>query len=169
MLEVLKRIGIYLLVIIVMAVCGGCVYAAPIFAAVPTSTPAPTATPMPYAPSVTPDTSLNAFDALGLPVQDATHYDRYITFEDIYIYEYGDSTLLDAYCINNYTRALEGAVWIEFTDIDGECIARAQLLTADGTLCVQPGKTAVFARIDTDIDVQTMEFKFLYEKSFMPD
>ncbi len=165
----LKQIFVNILLVAALAaLCGGCVYAAPMLAATPTASPSPTPTLAPYMPSVTPGVSMQEIDLLGLPVQEATHYDRYVAFEDIYIYEYGDSTLLDAVCVNSYPQALTGSVWIEFEDEEGVLIARAQISAADGTLNLQPGRTPVYAHIGTDMDVQMMDFKLIYEHSFLP-
>jgi len=144
----------------------------------PTPTPVPTPEPTPTPePSPTPalpemaDLDV-AYDALGEYITSADHYQRYITFRNIQVYEQHEDTFMDAIAVNEYPDTLVCAVEIAFFDEEGEPIAYSRAQTRDGqyVLRLQPGDNTIFAQIDTDMRLTDKEFTlgFSPELSVLP-
>ncbi len=146
-----------LIVFVLIFLLPGCVRQQPTLVGEPTPAPTPTPAPSPAAQSVTNEPW--AKDATGALIYDETnHFERYLTFTNIRVFEYEGGTLMEGVCENAYPKALTGSYEIVFTDKDGAEIARADVLTRGETDTFQPGKTVVYASIDTDMDILMMQF-----------
>lgn len=158
----------------------GCVVdTTPVLRPESTLAPAPTATPAPtVAPTATPallpveshapiagvDT---LYDALGEYVSGPAHFQRYITFEKIQVYEQAEDTFLDAVAVNAYPETLVCALDVVFTDEDEKELASARIQTRDGqyVLRLAPGETVIFAQINSDITLTDKDFDLIYNSS----
>ncbi|HPY36581.1 MAG TPA: hypothetical protein PLH38_02000 [Clostridia bacterium] len=107
-------------------------------------------------------------DALGAVIYSPNHYMRYLTFSNLRVYEYSGGTFLDGICENTYPYALNAKFEVVFFDDKGAETARAELYPQNESACFEPGKSAVYADIDTDIDVQLMEFKLACVEGISP-
>ncbi|MDR0840556.1 MAG: hypothetical protein LBN26_04120 [Christensenellaceae bacterium] len=107
------------------------------------------------------------YDALGEYVSDSAHFQRYLTFENIQVYEQSDDTFMDAVLINAYPQELVCALNIAFYDEDGQTIASGRVQTRDGqyVLRLPPGETVLFSQIDTDMSLTALKFSFLYDET----
>lgn len=135
----------------------------------PATTPTPEASPAPmptqsHAPIAGVDTR---YDALGEYVSGAAHFQRYLTFENIQVYEQAEDTFLDAVVVNAYPETLICALDVVFTDKGGAELATARAQTRDGqyVLHLQPGENVIFAQIDTDVSLADQPFELLYNES----
>ena len=155
--------------IVIGACCGGCVSLHPVVSSHVTPAPTPTPTPEPLRQSL--PLPAPALDAAGNAIEGEEHYNRYISFTDLRVYEYGMGTLMDGKCFNQYPAMLTGEATISFFDQQGDCVAKAVLHTAETKemLLLPPGETRIYAEIDTDMDVQMMDFSLEVEKNFVPD
>lgn len=134
---------------------------------VPTATPLATPTPAP-AESRAPIAGVDTlYDALGEYVSGAAHFQRYLTFERIQVYEQAEDTFLDAVVVNTYPQTLVCALEVVFTDEEGKELASARTQTRDGqyVLHLAPGETIIFAQIDTDITLTDKPFELIYNES----
>lgn len=141
----------------------------------PESTPTPDPTPTPEATFVPVPTQSHApiagvdtlYDALGEYVSGAAHFQRYLTFENIQVYEQAEDTFLDAVVVNAYPETLICALDVVFTDKEGEELAKARTQTRDGqyVLHLEPGENVIFAQIDTDISLTDQPFELVYNES----
>ena len=137
----------------------------------PTATPeltiAPTPSPSPTpSPTSTPQQKLiGSYDALGALVATPEHYERYIAFKNIQVYEQFNDTFMDAVATNSYTEPNVCAVDIVFIEND-ETIASGKLQTQDGkyVLILQPGENTVYAQINTDMTLTLMDFTLKYDE-----
>ncbi|MBR6006043.1 MAG: hypothetical protein IK064_00270, partial [Clostridia bacterium] len=95
----------------------------------------------------------------------ADHYERYISFSGIRIYEENGETLIDCTVTNSYPELMLLAVNITFFNDDGEEIASGSLQMPDGSflLALEPGDTPLYARILTDIVLTDKTFKLSYD------
>lgn len=146
----------------------GCVNTASIIDPSVTLPPEPTATPKPT-PSPTPKVEkveLNmadlssAYDEMGVLISTADHFEQYITFRNIQVYEQKEDTFMDAIAVNEYPDTLVCAVDITFFDEDKNELAKSHVHTRDGqyVLRLLPGDNTVFATIDTDMTLTDKEF-----------
>ena len=154
----------------------GCVNVSPSLH--PDITPVPSAAPTPavsptaeieVSPSITPtavpsDTS--ALDALGNFIYDAEHFQQYLQFRNIRVYENGGDTFLDCTVVNDYPETICCAVNICFYDENGEVIANGNLQVPDGSymLSLPPGETPLYAAILTDISLLDKEFELIFDQ-----
>lgn len=138
----------------------------------PTPTPAPTVTPTPTPspappPTLTPPPQklVGGYDALGILVASPEHYEQYLTFQNIQVYEQFDDTFMDALAVNSYPEPLVCAVDIVFEE-GGETVASGKLQTQDGqyVLILQPGENTVYAQINTDMTLTLMDFTLEYDE-----
>ncbi len=135
----------------------GCVRQQPALVGVPTPAPTPTPAPSPANLSITNEPW--GKDATGALIYDETnHFERYLSFNNVRVFEYEGGTLMEGVCENAYPKALAGSYEIVFTDKDGTEIARAAVLTRGEAGTFQPGKTVIYAAIDTDMDILLMQF-----------
>lgn len=138
--------------------------------ATPTLEPTPTAEPtLEPTPTVEP-TPANAavlFDAFGNAILSAEHFEQYIEFRNIQVYEQEGDTFVDAVAWNSYSETLVCAAEMEFFDSLGK-VADAKLQTRDGqyVLKLAPGETTIFAQVNTDMSVTALEFKIAFDESF---
>ena len=126
------------------------------------ATPEPTPEPTPEAEQVKLDMAdlTRAYDELGVLISTADHFEQYITFRNIQIYEQNEDTFMDAIAVNEYPDTLVCAVNIIFLDEDETVIAESHVHTRDGqyVLRLQPGDNTIFATIDTDMALTDKEF-----------
>ncbi len=126
----------------------------------PTPIPTPTPTPVPT-PSPTP-----LIDITGVDIEGLDHFQRYLSFRNIQVYEQCEDTFVDAVMVNTYPQTIMCAVTISFYEEEGgETIAEGQMQTRDGeyVLLLAPGETTVYAQIDTDMRLTAMPFKLSYD------
>ena len=118
-----------LLAIILACLCiAGCVNTASVIDPSATMPPEPTATPEPTpTPAPTPEAAkLNmadlssAYDELGVLISTADHFEQYVTFRNIQVYEQYEDTFMDAIAVNEYPDTLVCAVDIIFYDEEAE-------------------------------------------------
>lgn len=156
-----------LMAALAMVFLGGCVSQAPLLVGEPT--PAPT--PPPPLPTIVQAIEFQQAesDALGVTVYDSdTHYERYVTFEELRVYDYGANTFLDGYCVNTYPEALYGAYRLEYRDEGGTVIAEGTLLFDEEAHEIPPGRTRVYGMIDTDMRVDTLPLHLLQTEPVRP-
>lgn len=133
----------------------------------PTPTPEPTPTPAPVRPNGPIAGVDTPYDALGEYVSGAAHFQRYLTYESIQVYEQAEDTFFDAIVVNTYSETLICALDVVFTDEEGKQLATARAQTRDGqyVLHLPPGETVLFARVDTDITLTDKEFDLVYNET----
>lgn len=118
--------------------------------------PTPEATPAPG----------EAKDVLGNIIYSSNHYERYISFEDINVYEENGDTFVDLIVDNSYPKLLLCAVNIAFYNQDGSIIASSNLQMPDGSfmLSLPGGKTKLFARVMTDTKLTDKPFRLIFDQ-----
>lgn len=127
----------------------------------PAVTPTPSPTPTEAAASAAPIPGVDTrYDALGAYVSDASHFQQYLAFNMVQVYEQEEDTFLDAIAVNDYPSTLVCAMDVVFYDAEGAEVNRARIQTQDGqyVLRLQPGETVLYAQISTDITLTDMEF-----------
>lgn len=144
----------------------GCIRQQPVLSTEPTPLPTPTPAPSPLAQEWKPESG--EIDALSVPVYEDTHYLRYLTFQNLRVYEYAGGTLFDGVCANAYPETLAGAFELVFTDKDGTEIARAPVYTRSGGNLFPPGETVLYAEINTDMDIQLTPFELVVKQQIIP-
>ncbi|MBR5292282.1 MAG: hypothetical protein IKU32_05115 [Clostridia bacterium] len=158
-----------LLAIILACLCmTGCVNTASVIDPTVTIPPEPTATPESTpTPAPTPDAAeldmadlSSAYDELGVLISTADHFEQYVTFRNIQVYEQYVDTFMDAIAVNEYPDTLVCAVDITFYDEEKNVIASSHVHTRDGqyVLRLQPGDNAIYATVDTDMSLTDKEF-----------
>ncbi|MDD3400629.1 MAG: hypothetical protein PHT58_03215 [Eubacteriales bacterium] len=144
---------------------------------IPTQTPTasePSQTEKPYSHTVElPEIKGEDYilDKLGVPILDSnTHFDQYyLELSLLRVYEYENSTFMDAICTNTYSSDLEGEARICFYGEDGKLYAEGKILTADGRLVLPAGaSTPIYAEIMTEISVVGMEYSIEITTPFGP-
>ncbi len=158
-----------LLALIAACLCmAGCVNTASVIDPSVTMAPEVTPTPEPTPePTPTPKVELNmadlskAYDELGVLISTADHFEQYITFRNIQVYEQYEDTFVDAIAVNEYPDTLVCAMDITFFDEDKNPIADSHMHTRDGqyVLRLQPGDNAIYAAVDTDMTLTDKEFQ----------
>ncbi|MBR6108890.1 MAG: hypothetical protein IKQ36_04060 [Clostridia bacterium] len=105
-------------------------------------------------------------DELGVRISGAEHFQRYLTFRTILVYEEDGDTFLDGMIFNDYVKPITCAVDVVYTAEDGSELARARLQTRDGKylLVLQPGENVVYARILTDTTLTELEYEMEFDK-----
>ncbi len=157
-----------LLALIMTCLClAGCVNTASVIDPSVTMAPEITPTPEPTPePTPTPKVELNmadlskAYDELGVLISTADHFEQYITFRNIQVYEQYEDTFVDAIAVNEYPDTLVCAVDITFFDEEKNLIADSHMHTRDGqyVLRLQPGDNAIYATVDTDMTLTDKGF-----------
>lgn len=104
-------------------------------------------------------------DALGNPILTATHFERYISFTNISVFEEGGETLVDCTVSNEYPELLLCSVTITFYNDDGDIIATGSLQMPDGSflLALENGETPLYARILTDTVLTDKVFRLTFD------
>ena len=133
---------------------------APVLSATPT--PTATLTPVPDAFSAQITAAPRPTDALGNEVFSDSHYERYLSYGEIRVYEYREDTFLDGLCWNSYSEPISADIRIAYYTEDGRVCGEGMLHAADGSHVFQSGTNRVYAEIQTDLDVKMMDFKLEY-------
>ncbi len=144
----------------------GCEDATPVLAGTPT--PAATATPLPDPFSAEITAAPEPTDALGGTIDGEDHYWQYLSFGALRVYEYEDGTFLDGICVNAYPLPLDGKVNIVYRTDTGKICGIGTIHNALGTTQFETGTNAIYAEINTDIDVTQMDFLLEIEKQYQP-
>lgn len=166
------RNSILLALILVCLCMSGCINTSAVIDPSATMPPEPTATPAPT-PEATPAVETveldmadlsSAYDELGQLISTADHFEQYITFRNIQVYEQHEDTFMDAIAVNEYPDTLVCAVDITFFDEDESVIASSHVHTRDGqyVLKLQPGDNTIFATIDTDMALTDKQFSLSF-------
>jgi len=152
----MKRLTALILVLALLFALAACDNATPVLAGTPT--PAATPTPLPDAFSAEITAQPLPTDLLGNEIQASEHYWQYLSFGEMRVYEYSDGTFLDGLCVNAYPEPLDGAVRIAYYTSEGELCGVGAIHNAEGTTRLETGTNAIYAEINTDIDVTQMDF-----------
>ena len=133
---------------------------------VESDSPVPTEEPTeaPSVPSVSPG-GIGAVDALGSMIRDDEHFQQYLQFNSIRVYEENGDTFVDCSVINSYPELIVCAVTIRFFEEDGTEIASGSLQMPDGSfmLSLANGETPLYARILTDITLTDKTFELVFD------
>ena len=155
-----------LLLVLMITSLAGCENATPALAGTPTPAATPTPLPDPLTAEIT--AAPLATDALGSVIEGVDHYWQYLSFGALRVYEYGDGTFLDGICVNAYPLPLDGEVNIVYTTSDGKICGIGKIHNVLGTTLLETGSNAIYAEINTDIDVTSMEFSLVIKTAFAP-
>ena len=116
---------------------------------------------------------IDVYDELGAYITGSEHYQRYISFENIQVYEQADDTFVDMRAVNSYPKALACALNMSFVDETGETVAKCRFQTQDGQymLILKPGENVLYSQVPTDMRVTGLDFTIEYDESIgvMPD
>lgn len=133
-----------------------------------TQTPLATIEPTPEALQ-----QMEVYDELGAFIADSKHYRRYISFENIQVYEQAEDTFVDMQAVNGYPKPIVCALYMRFTDENSELIAECRLQTQDGQylLTLKPGTTTLYAQVPTDMRITSVDFTIEYDDTIdvLPD
>ena len=163
----MKRLPLLLiLVVLLLLLFMGCENATPTLAGTPTPAATPTPLPDPFSAEIT-AVPLST-DALGNVIEEGDHYWQYLSFGALRVYEYGEGTFLDGICVNAYPLPLDGEVNIVYTTSDGNICGIGKIHNVLGTTLLETGSNAIYAEINTDIDVTSMEFSLVIKTAFAP-
>ena len=165
----MKRKQLFALLVLLVPLTlalAGCEDATPVLAGTPT--PAATATPLPDPFSAEITAVPEPTDALGSTIDGADHYWQYLSLGELRVYEYEDGTFLDGICVNAYPLPLDGEVNIVYTTSDGKICGIGKIHNALGTTQLETGSNAIYAEINTDIDVTQMDFSLVVKTPFAP-
>ncbi len=163
-----KRLVPIILILLVFAGCAGRspqiifgVTPPPAYTFAPEE-PSPAPTDEPKTPA--PDPQQNV-DALGNHIYTADHYERYLSFRNILVFEEKGETLVDLAVVNSYPELLLCAVNITFYNDEGEKIASSSLQMPDGSflLALESGETPLYARVLTDIVLTDKRFELTFD------
>ncbi len=133
-------------------------------------TPTPSASPTPLPDVFTAEITASPVerDLLGVEIQSDAHFERYLSFGDIRVYEYDNGTFLDGMCVNAYPLALDGQMDIVFYDASGKVCGEGTLLNVNNGTILETGANRIHAEIQTDIDVRMMDFVREVRVHFQP-
>lgn len=162
----MKRLAALILALLLLPALFACEDATPVLAGTPT--PAATPTPLPDAFSAEITAEPLPTDLLGHEVQAADHYWQYLSFGELRVYEYDDGTFLDGLCVNAYPEPLDGLVRIVYYTAEGKVCGYGSIHNAAGTSRLETGANAIYAEINTDIDVTAMDFVLEVQTPFAP-
>ncbi len=160
------RLAVLLLCVLLLFTLGACEDATPVLAGTPTPPATPTPLPDPFSAEIT--AAPAATDALGNAIGGDSHYWQYLSFGELRVYEYDDGTFLDGICVNAYPLPLDGTVNIVYTTSEGKICGIGRIHNALGTTLLETGTNAIYAEINTDIDVTGMDFALVVEAPFAP-
>lgn len=166
----MKRMAALLLFAAVLLAVGAlqaCVRVEPEIAGTPTPSASPTPLPDPFQLEIT--AAPVETDQLGKRVESEDHYYRYyLSFGDLRVYEYDTGTFLDGVCVNAYPLPLDGVVNIVYYSEDGRVSGIGRIHNAEGGTLFESGSNAIYAEIQTDINVQSLDFVLEVETPFQP-
>ena len=158
------------LLLLVLLFCSlwavGCISQDAQIAGPPTPSSSPTPLPASFAPELT--AAPLPTDQLGKTIETEDHYFHYLSLGDIRIYEYDTGTFLDGICLNAYPLPLDGKLNIVYRTEDGKICGIGQIHNADGGTVLATGSNAIYAEIQTDIDVTDMDFVLEIAAAFAP-
>jgi len=161
-----RRLLIAFLALALLLTLSACEDATPVLAGTPTPAATPTPLPDPFSAEIT------AFplptDALGNTIEGSDHYWQYLSFGALRVYEYDNGTFLDGICVNAYPQPLDGEVDIVYTTADGKICGIGKIHNVLNTTELETGSNAIYAEINTDIDVTQMEFSLVVKTPFAP-
>lgn len=105
-------------------------------------------------------------DVLGNVIYGSDHFERYISFSDVLVYEQNGDTFVDLTVENSYPKLILCAVNIAFYNADGSIIASSNLQMPDGSfmLALPGGKTRLFARVMTDTVLTDKPFRLIFDQ-----
>lgn len=144
----------------------GCDNVEPTLGSSPTPSASPTPLPEPFTAEIT--AAPVPTDLLGAEILSDEHYWQYLSFGEMRVYEYGDGTFLDGVCVNTFPLPLDGQVDIVYYTDDGKVCGIGTIHNAEGSTTLATGTNAIYAEINTDIDVQSMDFTLVIERAFQP-
>lgn len=152
--------------LLIAVIASGCDDVEPQIVGTPTPSASPTPLPDPFTAEITaqPQTT----DQLGKVIASDNHYDQYLSFGDLRIYEYDDGTFLDGTCVNAFPSALDGRVDIVYYTDTGKVCGQGMIHNVLGTTVLETGSNAIYAEINTDIDVRSMDFVLEVKTPFRP-
>ena len=158
--------AILLILALLLFALVGCEDATPVLAGTPTPAATPTPLPDPFSAEITAEPVPT--DALGNVIDGDDHYWQYLSFGALRVYEYDDGTFLDGICVNAYPLPLDGEVSIVYTTSDGKVCGIGKIHNTIGTTVLETGSNAIYAEINTDIDVTAMDFTLVVKTPFAP-
>ena len=161
-----RLLAIALLLTLLLLPLAGCEDATPVLAGTPTPAATPTPLPDPFSAEIT--AAPLSTDALGNVIEGDDHYWQYLSFGALRVYEYDDGTFLDGICVNAYPLPLDGEVSIVYTTSDSKICGIGAIHNALGTTLLETGSNAIYAEINTDIDVTQMDFALVIKTQFAP-
>ncbi|MEN6634748.1 MAG: hypothetical protein ABFC56_02740 [Clostridiaceae bacterium] len=161
-----RKLLIALLALALLFALFGCEDATPVLAGTPTPAATPTPLPDPFSAEITAEPLPT--DALGSTIGGEDHYWQYLSFGALRIYEYDDGTFLDGICVNAYPLPLDGVVNIVYTTADGKICGIGTIHNTLGTTLLETGSNAIYAEINTDIDVTQMDFALVIKTPYAP-
>jgi hypothetical protein len=157
---------------ILPALLSGCVVQRPVLVPDRTISPLPAATPVMREEEPLPSPEASElpepsdpedarFDKMGVEIKDKGHFDRYISYRELYVYEQDGYTYLDGIIKNEYPDTLVCVLDVCFFEGKEE-IARSRVFMGDGSslLNLSPGETRIYADIKTDMPVTMADLKF---------
>jgi len=146
---------------------GACVRIEPEIAGTPTPSASPTPLPEPFTAVIT--AAPLEVDQLGKRIESEDHYFRYyLSFGDLRVYEYGTGTFLDGICVNAYPLPLDGELNIVYYTDEGKVQGIGKIHTSDGGTVFKSGSNAIYAEINTDINIQEKDFVLEVTRTFRP-
>lgn len=170
MRSLLKRIVPLILILFVFAGCVNTVphlidgvTPPPAFTSAPSTQP-PEQSDAPAIVTAAPNSDANV-DALGNHIYTGDHYERYLSFHNVLVYEDEGETLVDLTITNDYPESLLCAVNITFFNEADEKIASSSLQMPDGSflLALESGDTPLYARVLTDIVLTDKRFELTFD------
>ncbi|MBQ3552091.1 MAG: hypothetical protein IJA35_02895 [Clostridia bacterium] len=169
----MRKIALMLFIAVGTLFLSGCLVAAPKLN--PSYTPIPTVSAevpeetlgdAEETPDLTPTSApIAEYDALGRLISGNQHYMQYLLFHDIQVYEQADDTFMDIVVKNEYTEPIICAIAVRFFDEYGEEVATSNLRMQNGQyiLTLEPGENYIYAQIDTDMTLLSLEFTLEYD------
>ena len=164
-----KALPILLILVLLACAASACVSdARPELSTVLTPSPSPSPLPDAFRAEIT--AVPQPTDDLGRPVVTDSHYQRYLSFGDLRVFEYGEDTFLDGVCWNTYSLPIEAEIRITYYDDDDRVIGEGTLHTADGGHVFPSGSSRIYAEIRTDTDLKMEDFvlEYLHEPEPRP-
>ena len=161
-----RRFLLAALMLFAFAAMAACQNDTPILAGTPTPAATPTPLPDPFSAEITAEPAPT--DMLGNAILGDDHYFQYLSFGELRVYEYGDGTFLDGFCVNAFPQSLDGEVDVVYYTEDGKICGIGKIHNAEGTTLLNTGTNAVYAEISTDIDVTMMDFQLVIKTNFQP-
>lgn len=171
--NIMRKIALTLFITVGTLFLSGCLVAAPKLnpsytpiPAVATEVPEETSGEVINTPDPTPTSApISEYDAFGKLISGNQHYMQYILFRDIQVYEQADDTFMDIVVKNEYSEPIICAIAVRFFDEYGEEVANSNLRMRNGQyiLTLEPGENYIYAQIDTDMTLTSLEFTLEYD------